>query len=545
MQLIMKEINYTDIKVRGVLAHRAVKSYTRLESPYYRPNHIFKVNIGWPGDWEGRAILALVSLSLATKREPAFLESILDSLEKNLNEKGYMGDIYPDTEINEQQISGHNWLLKGLLIHYEKTSSERSLHIAKSIIENLYLPLKGRYYEYPSERPSHDNKGEAIGKTENYILNGWHISSDIGCAYMCLDGIAYSYKIFKTTQIKNLLDEMIESFINLDLLKLNMQTHATLTAVRGILCLYDLTMEEKYLEYAKNIFKLYTEYGQTLNFANLNWFCTPSWTEPCAIIDSYIIATRLFKFTNNISYLEMSHKIYFNALGYAQRPNGGFGCDACVVPSGDITALSGLGDEDKESYWCCTMRGGEGMAELFRSIAYYDQDTLTLCLYNDCQITKDNLLVTLKSKYPKEGIVRITACNTDTKEKYIKLYIPSYVNNYTITINNSKIESTVENGFITVIISKEACYEILLTFDIPLIKKDVDNQSYMLFHGYSILGIKNNDSLSIDHQCVTSLGKDRYIDKNSNLELSPLYDVFDMTKEDFLVDMRQIVFKNE
>ena len=110
----MKALAFEQVVPKGDLAYRMVKNYARLEGKEYRPEQIFDIDKnGWPGDWEGRTILALALLARSTGRTPAYLDAILEKLESEFNERGYLKDILPAGMANEQQLSGHNWLLRG------------------------------------------------------------------------------------------------------------------------------------------------------------------------------------------------------------------------------------------------------------------------------------------------------------------------------------------------------------------------------------------------------------------------------------------------
>ena len=66
----------------------------------YRSADIYSVESGgWPGDWEGRTILALTLLHQITGKEPAYLAEILEELPHHLNEKGYLRQIYAHGEL--------------------------------------------------------------------------------------------------------------------------------------------------------------------------------------------------------------------------------------------------------------------------------------------------------------------------------------------------------------------------------------------------------------------------------------------------------------
>lgn len=355
-------------EVRGELMERVLLNAARLCSGIYRPNAIYTQDKnGWPGDWEGRTILALVSHMKALEREPAYLREIIRDIPEHLNEKGYLGKVLPDGVFDEQQLSGHNWLLSGLVEYEYLSGDENVLQMIKSIVSNLYLPLTGYYKTYPLD-PEIRKTGGSYSGTVSSRVGSWILSTDIGCAFMCLDGLSRYYELFRDKKVLRLLSEMISVFKKIDFVGTHMQTHATLSAVRGILKLYKVTSKKEYLDVAESVFELYKTCGMTENYANFNWFGRfDTWTEPCAITDSLIVATDLYKLTGKISYLKLAARIYYNAFCYAQRYNGGFGTDKTVGPAGKY--LSPAGPGISEAYWCCTMRGAEGLAYLCENSA--------------------------------------------------------------------------------------------------------------------------------------------------------------------------------
>ena len=98
---------------------------------------------------------------------------------------------------------------------------------------------------------------------------------------------------------------------------------------------------------------------------NYNWYQRPEWTEPCAIIDSYIASMELFRYTQDVKWLELSQKILLNGMGAGQRSNGGFGTDTCCGVTSDSLDVSSY-----EATWCCTMRGGEGMGKALGYLSF-------------------------------------------------------------------------------------------------------------------------------------------------------------------------------
>lgn len=330
----------------------------RLREAYYQMPEVFQPpEYDWPGDKEGRALLAFVSHYKISREINPCMPELLAEMPHRTNEYLYFGPVAGDM-IFEQQLSGHSWLLRGLCEHYEQFLDEFSLKALKSITEHLFLPTKGHYRTYPIHRDSL-NDGEVSGHSGN-IINEWNLSSDIGCAFMAIDGLSHVYKVTKDKRVKALLDEMISVYCAIDKAALKAQTHCTLTAARGMIRMYQITEEPKYLVGAKDIFALYA-FGKGMDAAyqNLNWWGRPdTWTEPCAIVDSIMLAGELYKITRKDSYRRFASRVFHNGLASAQRSNGGAGTDAIVIPENGQDTLY---MKTYEAPFCCTMRLAEGL----------------------------------------------------------------------------------------------------------------------------------------------------------------------------------------
>lgn len=365
------------VELTGDLKLRAELLQKRLHSPdHYAPSDIFRpADYEWPGDYEGRAILAW---SLLERFLPCGiskeLRQVIAELPKHLNEKGYFGKIYLPELADEQQLSGHGWLLRGLTEYYITSGDENVAPIVKRILEELVIPLNGRYERYPINEALRKEKGEAIGKRGRQIQN-WVVSTDIGCAFILTDGVIQASEVFNI-DCSSLIEEMIRKFEEIDLLAIKAQTHATLSFTRGLLRYYAQKGFQLAFNLAKRNYALYREHGMCEHFANFNWFLRPeTWTEPCAIIDSYMIAMELYRCTGETDYLDDAHRIWFSGIERSQRDNGGMGLDNC--PTSDEPFLHPY---HYEAHWCCTMRGGEGFYERAMHSMWQIDDALEIAI---------------------------------------------------------------------------------------------------------------------------------------------------------------------
>ena len=238
-------VGFDQVDIKGELYQRAMKNFDRLETDIYYPENVFpkrhhESSAGWPGDKEGRTILGLVLEAQATHRTPLYLDEMILILPEKLNKKGYLGPIQGDT-IDEQQLSGHGWLLRGLCEYYLWKKDAKVKSIIKGIISNLALPTKGYHKIYPissAERVA--NSGGMSGSTTS-VVNNWKLSTDVGCDFIFMDGVVQAYGLFPSVPVKTLIDEMMSRFYEMDLIGIKAQTHATLTGLLAALRYFEIT----------------------------------------------------------------------------------------------------------------------------------------------------------------------------------------------------------------------------------------------------------------------------------------------------------------
>lgn len=439
----LRPIGLESAKVGGELQERLQGNYDRLETETYQPEQVYWSEIaskGWAGDKEGRTILALVYDAKATGREPKYLQTIMDLLPSKLNEKGYLGTIHPN--INEQQLSGHGWLLRGLCEYYEWTGSEDALKIARGVVDNLFLPISGKVQDYPIRKEDRiANVGEEAGRSLN-LVNGWRLSSDIGCVFIGMEGLIHYYKHDRDPKIKALIDELIELFLRVDLVGIKAQTHASLTALRGLLRYGEITGDDSLLPEIESRWKLYERFGMTEDFENFNWFERyDTWSEPCAIIDSYLVCVQLWAKTLDPYYLEMAEKIYYNGIASTQRGNGGFGCNIPVGP-----AFSSVSVRTYEASWCCTMRGGEGLGKAAEYAYFRKGSDFFVPFYRSNTLDTKDLALEQKTGYPFSQSVEFVVSRAESKAK-LHLFIPSYMIEPKLSLNGKPLELKIEGGF--------------------------------------------------------------------------------------------------
>ena len=471
----MGSINLNQLTLHGELAMRANLNFTRLETEKYWPETIFEMDQNaWPADWEGRTMLALTMLAQATQRTPAFLDEILERLAERLNAKGYIGPVYEDGVTHEQAMAGHSWMLRALGEYYnwkkdsEPEQAEKALAVLKSIVKGLYLPQTENYRNYPVDESSrYDNPAWILSHKQSKTKT--HAgTSDCGCAFIAIDGATAAYELLGTPELKELIEAMIDSYETLPREALHVQTHATLSGIRGILRYHRISGEARYLNLAVEIFDLYKTKAWTDHYANYNWFGLPRWTEPCAVIDSFIISQELWEATGEEGCLQDAHHILYNAVAHAQRVNGAFGTDLCVGAEIGVAKTEGTEgwSESEEAvvfakaltyevFWCCNMRGGDGLSRAAVYSFYTDGNRVTIPYFNDCKVelklAEGTLVLREKANYPFDGRVSFRVEKNTAGTVQFRCFAPERWTDgeaAEVTLNGRVVDTDYEAGFI-------------------------------------------------------------------------------------------------
>lgn len=436
-KVVMSEEKITAI---GELKARIERSRERLRGEEYAVPKVFEFVRGWPGDWQGRTLLALCEHYEASNRTDARvlrqIDAIIYALPENTNRYGYFGEEFDGVTANEQQISGNSWFIRGLCDYFRITGCKDTLKRLNTIAEKFLIPLKPFYEKYPIiEREEGGVDGHIVG---NKNADGWLLSSDVGCAFIMLDGITDLYDITGNENVRDAIDVMINRFLSFDVAAVKFQTHATLSASRGIMRMFKLTNNNRYLAAAEKMFKIYAREGTTVNYANFNWFRKPlTWTEPCAFIDSLILAVELYKATGNYFYAQFANRVYFNAFRTAQRRNGGAGCETCLGEQNNELKVSKY-----EAMFCCTMRMANGLNYL-RANSFAKINGINMALFtvggeyesSDCKFVYEFDWL--------HSCIKVTVMRGETD---LKLYMPKGVTVAGATNKNGFVEFRLERG---------------------------------------------------------------------------------------------------
>jgi DUF1680 family protein len=235
-----------------------------------------------------------------------------------------------------------------------------------------------------------------------------------------------------------------------------------------------------------------------------------------------MIAVELYEATGECAYLETAQEIYLNAISHAQLPNGGMGLENCVGHEGQeiLTFLKKKTGAITEAYWCCSMRGADGLSYVSRNQCKKRDGAYHLIHFFDAVVKDGTTEITVKTKYPYEGRVFLSVKGGE--ETFVRLFIPRCMKN--IRVNGAF--AALEGQWLTLRAENET--EFLVEFDIPLVTKDAACGTKKLYHGLMLLGCPDESEafpilqytgggkyLAEDGRCFSSVGRTAFKDEAS------------------------------
>ncbi|MCY2930663.1 MAG: glycoside hydrolase family 127 protein [Planctomycetota bacterium] len=436
----MKPIAFEDLTPGGLLKDRAELALRHLQEPYFQWESISQVNFEpFPGDAVGRAINGLTLLSRALHRPaPANLREIMTRLGTLANEDGYLGPKLPEARANEDVLAAHNGYACGLAEYVLWTADPAAREALHRVVENLFVPVRDAIACYRED-------------SQAAVEANWRLSTlDVGQLFLAMDGMTRAYELAPVPGLKATIETAIARYHTLDLVGIGAQTHAMLSCTIGILRWHELQGRAEDLAFAEALYGQYRALAMTETYENYNWFNRPEWTEACAVIDSFILAVNLWRVTGKAGYLEDAHLILFNGLLPGQLPNGGFGTGPCVGPATGVCQTK----VHTEAPFCCSMRGGEGLARAIQFTYFLDRDTVVLPFYTDntavLRFPDGPCTIRQQTDYPHGGRVRLEVLDSRVQtEKTLRFFLPPWALRHSlqVRVNGAKTEPRVADSF--------------------------------------------------------------------------------------------------
>ena len=236
------------------------------------------------------------------------------------------------------------------------------------------------------------------------------------------------------------------------------------------------------------------------------------------MIDSLIVSQELWEITGDELYLRDAHHILYNAIAHAQRINGAFGTDQCVGAKikQQKESMDGTPWEASdqpilfaraltyEVFWCCNMRGGDGLSRAAMYSFYTEDSTVTLPYYHTCRaelkLTGGTLTLHEEADYPFSGTVRFRCLDNTAGSVTLRFFAPEAWTSGAdsrVLINGGEVEASFKDGFVCTTAQLQEGDELVFDSDIGLHTFDShecehSSQDHFSFrHGPLMLGVRS------------------------------------------------------
>ncbi len=180
------------------------------------------------------------------------------------------------------------------------------------------------------------------------------------------------------------------------------KTYESLSCFDGIIELYRVTGEEKYLTAAENFYELLEKDEKNILFSvgyNDQYYNAAheqnSMTEPCDVIHYIRLCSELFKLTGKSKYLDSIELAYYNPLLASANKDGKWGARA--VCSAGIHTMAVAQSNLKYNH-CCVNNMPRGLLNAAQSALFSDGKSITIALYHqfEAEITAGETKVRVK-----------------------------------------------------------------------------------------------------------------------------------------------------
>jgi DUF1680 family protein len=357
----------------------------------------------YSGDLSGRYIGALATAAQADGTHFPGLDELVQKAIALEKPDGYFGSTFHYDKPADGDMAllwGNGRLLVGLLEYYRLKPSTEVLAACRRLGDFLV-----RIGPLMLSREMRDEFGAQ------------HFASSYICWLQQTEGLANLYKVTKDSRYRKLAEEIAAVIVR----RPSDHVHGYLTALRGVMDLYDATGEARFLAQCEAAWQEVAESQDALITGGVpeGWSPNGHRTEGCAEADWARLSLALWKAAGNQKYRTMAERTVFNELAFNQFASGDFGHRVY-----NETGFQAQGTA--RAWWCCTLHGLRCFPEIQASVFRSAEDGLHYDLPVDGRIETPALSVVAESSLAEKGTVRITVTAAGKVPVALRIHKPEW-----------------------------------------------------------------------------------------------------------------------
>jgi len=444
----------------------------------------------WQGEFWGKWIISAARVCRYKNDSDlkGFLHNAALTMVAFQRENGYIGTyknsknfISPNTEDSIKEMGwpcDWNWniwcrkyTLWGLLEVYELTGDKKIIEACTKMADNLIAELK--------------EEGRRLGETGTFCgMPSCSILKPMLILYRITE--AEKYLSFCLAFVKDWEDATImPGLIANSLNKIPIskwydhpkwaKVYEMISCFDGLIELYRVTGEEKYLTACKNFYELAKDtelnvlhsVGFNDEFLNAKSNINAV-TEPCDVIHWMRICHELFSLTGDAKYMDSFELAFYNPFLASSYKDGMWGARGARSHGRHITV-----DEQAKlkNNHCCVNNMPRGYMNMAETCVMTSENAIYINLYTEADITLQNgTKISIDGDYLADSSAKINIDFMDNSPCEIKLRIPSWSDKNKVTVGAR--EYSPESGYFTVTPKENTIIEIQFDNSIKIIEKD-------------------------------------------------------------------------
>jgi len=435
------------------------------------PRHIRRFT-EFSGDVSGRYIGALACASLDRSEAYEELGPLVQEVIRHQKPEGYFGGAFAVNGIRKEDMAilwGNGRLLIGLLEYYRLRKDASCLASARRLGEFL-VKIAGEMNSDRVRRQFEDGSF-AMG----YI-----------CWTQIIEGLAELHRQTGVAAYRQVAEAMADRADR----RPNEHSHGFLSSVRGMVDLFDLSGEMRFLERAEREWQGVVDSGNVFAAGSIPeaWKPKAHRTEGCSEADWLRLGLRLWARTGKSIYLEHAERTLFNEFAMNQFDTGDFG-HRVLSRTGSPIGGNEEGGGTARAWWCCTLHGLRAFADVRAHVFRTAGEALAFDLPLEGRGVLGDFEVNAESLLEDSAIVRLTVTKAGAIATPLLIREPSWAYGVEISSNGLRLATLNRDGYHRLSQRWKPGDQVLLKYILKSHSKtDLESGRVSLWHGPWLLG---------------------------------------------------------
>jgi DUF1680 family protein len=446
------------------------------------------------GDVSGRYLEALARAEPRADAKFDSLDAVLGGLPALQKPAGFFGEAFNADTVKAGDMAilwGNGRLLIGFMEAYRRRGDTNALAAARKL-GDFFVRIGPRLND-PKVREAFSGDQHAVG----YI-----------CWTQIIEGLVALHAATKDAHYRDLAMAVADRVSRHP----GQHSHGFLTSLRGMVDLYRVTGQKRFLDKAAAEWQGVIDSGNLLPHGAVPEAFRPMMMrdEGCAEADWLRLSLALWASTRDLKYLDEAEHELFNEFSLNQFADGDFGHRtiggsgvggslAYVKPSSDPNApmqIVGGMSPCARAWWCCTLHGLRAFPDVMDSVFHAERDTLYYDLPVSGTGAVGSLAARADSTLARDASVRLEITAADGAKRTIALRCPAWSDSPAVSLNGQAADARIDGGWLK--IQRVWTKGDALVIQYPLLSRVVENPVNTnvigLAHGPWMLGVEPSAS---------------------------------------------------